>query len=211
MNKPFINWGEEIWTVYTTKYGLTYGGLSAWPNPDFPQEMFEPTVDETLPGHWPHWFTIKEGPFEVLRPTRDDVQFVIDAFGDAHPRQGNEMFAEDRYARFCMTYHAYHRIEDLFPGDDRSPTELANNLCQNAVDMLNECHREELPQKQIATRLSETFDEKQLRTILFRIVRSYRMSGAQQDFFEFDPSLPDYMRALLMKVEEVDWHKSAKS
>jgi hypothetical protein len=37
------------------------------------------------------------------------------------------------------------------------------------------------------------------------------MSGAQQGFFEFDPSLPDYMRALLMKVEEVDWHKSAKS
>ena len=202
MQKPFINWGEEILTVYTTKYGLTYGGLSAWPNPEFPPEMVEPKVDETLPSHWPHWFTIKDGLYEVLEPTKDDVQFVLDAFGDTHPRKQKENFEEERYIKFCMTYHAYHRIGDLFPGVDESPTVLSNNLCQMAVDTLNQCIKERYSQFQIAKRLSSEFSAKHLRTMLFRVVRSHRMSGGQQDFLEFDLSLRDYMRALKMQCKK---------
>lgn len=204
MIKPFINRGEEIMMVYTTKYGLTYGGLSEWPNPGFPPEVVNPTVDEDLPSHWPHWFTITSGLFEVLEPTKDDVQFVIDAFGDPHPWKHEKRFEEERYIKFCMTYNACHRIGDLFPGVDESPTTLSNNLCQMAVDTLNQCIKEKVSQEVAAGRLASEFNAKQLRTILFRIVRSHRMSGGQQDFFEFDLSLRDYVRALRIQVKQVN-------
>lgn len=201
MTEPVISWDEGIRTVYTLKYGLTYGGLSVWPNPDFPEPRVQPIVDLTLPSHWPYWFTIRKGLFEVLEPTKHDVQFVLDAFGDAHPQMDPEMFEEDRYTRFSMTYHAYHRISNLFPGDQRSPTELSNFLCQKAVDIISASRGNTLNDSQIIRNIAESFSETELRTILFRIIRSFRMGGAQEKLVDFDSSLPIYFRALLLKLE----------
>jgi hypothetical protein len=201
MIDPVISWDEEIKMTYTPKYGLTYGGLSVWPTPDLLPERIQPTVDETLPSHWPHWFTIRKDLFEVLEPTKHDVQFVLDAFGETHPFMDPEMFEEDRYGRFSMTYHAYHRIGDLFPGDKSSPTELSNNLCQKAVDIIFSGRNRALNDSQITRSILESFDIKELRTIMFRAVRSHRMASAQQSLMEYDSSLRLYLRAMLLMLE----------
>ncbi len=68
-------------------------------------------LDHRISDKWPLWFRL--GPSEsreVLTLTRDDVQFLLNGFNETYSGYGEKDFEEERYQKFCATFHGYHWV-----------------------------------------------------------------------------------------------------